>query len=216
MTSGFTQLGAVLRKSYLLKRKTPKTTLFEFAFPILLLGVLILVKDKIGKPEVLQMFKLVLFLSYSTALSKLAHLLVTERENRIAEMMKILGLSSWIFYSGWFIGYAITMLVMSVMISPMLVFSGLLADSSVLIIFLILFLYSTSSISFSMVLSVPFNSAKVAQSVTFMIYYLTQFVTVLTKEWGKPAKQVLMFFFPSFSFAGVFENIAELQGAAHR
>jgi len=205
------QLGAVLKKAYLLRMKTPITTIFEFIFPSLVLGFLVLKRTDFTDPEMMmKMFSMALFLSLAMTLSKLTHLLVTEREQRIAEMMKILGLPSWIHYLGWFIGYMIVMLLMSALMAPIIVFGELLPSTNFLLFFTLLMTFSASSISFSMLLSVPFDSAKAAQSFMFLVYYLTQFSNYFIEDWSDSSIKLFMFLFPTLTFSEVLNTMAEL------
>jgi ABC-type transport system involved in multi-copper enzyme maturation permease subunit len=103
---------------------------------------------------------------------------VTEREQRISEMMKILGLPNWIFYSSWFIFYAITLAVSSLLVSLVMVFSDVAPDGNVFTVFIYYLLYSVSSIAFSLFLSSPFDSAKLAQTVGFLVYGLVSILGV--------------------------------------
>ena len=204
------QLGAVLKKSYILKMKTPKMTLFELLFPVLILGVLVVSKDKIGSTALIQIFLMTLSLCLAIIISKLTHLIVTEREERISEMMKILGLPSWIHYTGWFIFYALTMFVMNVIIVAIIIFAKILENTNGFLLFVLLMVFSTSSIAFSQLLSVPFDSAKAAQSFTFLVYYITQYTSYLIKDWSPEAIHVVMFFFPSLTFSKAMDTVVSL------
>ena len=194
------QLVAVLRKSYLLKRKAPKSTLFELLFPLVIL--LILIAMDISSSSATMMFNIVLFLAFTISLSKLIFVLVTEREQRVAEMMKILGLSPIMFYASWFIFYALFMALVCFTVVLPLAYGGILPNSSAATLFMFYFLFCTSSISFSMALSTLFDSAKVAQSVGFLFYYLVQQVQyVIQPHWSATARNALAFFFPPLAFS---------------
>ena len=209
--SSLQQLGAVLKKSYLLKSKTPISTLAELLLPVAILAILVALRSEMDSSTVLELFQITLFLCYSSTLSKLSHLIVTEREQRIAEMMKILGLSSWIFYSSWFIAYALIMTVLSFIMAPLLVYGKILENASMTVVLTVLILYSLSSVAFTMFLSVPFDSAKAAQSVTFLIYYITQFMRYLMKDWSDPAIQAVRFLFPSLNLADTLNTMSIME-----
>ena len=206
----FEQLAAVLKKSYLLKLKEPKSTLFELFFPLAILLVLISINTE--KANVTLVFNMVLFLTFAMTLSKLVFLLVTEREQRIAEMMKILGLSPIVFYTSWFIFYSLQMALVCMTVTLPLVYGNIFSHSSFFVLFIYYFLYCTSSISFSMALSTLFDSAKVSQSVGFLVYFLVQQVQYLVKpEWSTVARNGLAFFFPPLAFTLGNKNVEKLE-----
>ena len=199
----FTQLGAVLYKSFLLKKKTPITTLIELFLPLVILVCFVLLaKQNESQLEMFQgIYDTLLFLLLSFNLSRLIGLLVMERENRVREMMKILSLSDLCFYFSWYLFYAILMLVVCITICPTAVFGGLLPDSSSFTLFVFYFSFCLSSISFSMLVSAPFNSARVSQSVGFLIYYcIGQIQWAIDDSWPSSVISLVCFLFPQIGF----------------
>ena len=200
------QLGAVLRKSFLIKSKTPISSLVEIFMPVLLLFLFTRINDK---TLVENSFRPFLCLIYSTSMGGLVSNVVTEREQRISEMMKILGLPNWIFYSSWFIFYAIMLAVPSLLVSLVMVFSDVAPDGNVVTVFIYYLLYSVSSIAFSLLLSAPFDSAKVAQTVGFLVYGLVSIVgTFIKPDWSKGTKLAVTFLLPSLGFSLGYDSAA--------
>ena len=200
------QLGAVLKKSFLIKSKTPISSLVEIFLPVILLFLFTRIDDK---RLVENSFRPFLCLIYSTSMGGLVSNVVTEREQRISEMMKILGLPNWIFYSSWFIFYAITLAVSSLLVSLVMVFSDVAPDGNVFTVFIYYLLYSVSSIAFSLFLSSPFDSAKLAQTVGFLVYGLVSILGAFIKpDWSKGTKLVVTFFLPPLGFSLGYDSAA--------
>lgn len=192
------QLGALLWKSLLLKGKSPIGTFFEFFSPVVILWIVL----GINADNPMAYVTMVLFFAFSISLGKLAFIVVTEREQRIAEMMKILGLSSWIHYASWFIFYTLVMTIVSVSISVTLVLGEVFKDVNIMVYMLFFLSYCTSAIAFSLALSTLFDSARAAQTAGFLVLYMSQLMQFLVEvDWSHEAKESLAFFFPPVSFA---------------
>lgn len=195
----WSQLKAVLKKSYLIKTKTPIWSLVEMFLPVILLWLM----TQFDEPLVVEnLFRPFLCLIYSTAMAGLVAHVVTEREQRISEMMKILGLPSWIFYVSWFIYYTIVLGITSLLVALVMVFGNVMPEGSVELIFLYYVLYSTSSIAFSLFLSTPFDSSKVAQTVAFLVYSLVSMAGSLPDiTWGTEIRMIVTLFLPPMGFS---------------
>ena len=202
-----TQLNAVLYKSFLLKKKTLVGTLFELFFPLFLAAVFILIVKTQGNSDAKSayplIFNILLYLVLSFSLSKLAGLLVMERETKIREMMKILGLRDIVFYLAWWIFYASLMFVVCLSICFPVVYGDILPHSpNPIVLFLFYFSFCAAAISFAMLMSSPFNSVRVAQTVGFLIFYaISQIQWAVESTWSYSAQFAMYFFFPQVSFS---------------
>ena len=194
------QFAAVLKKSFLIKASTPFTTFAEFFLPIIFLGLLTLLK-KSGVP-VESLFRILLSMTFSISMASLISVVVHEREQRISEMMKILGLSSWIYFSSWFVFYALMMTITSIFVAGIKILGEIMPpETNFVVVFLYYFLFSVSSVSFALFISTPFDSAKVAQSVGFMVYGMISVLgLVIEPEWSSATKRVVGFFLPPLAY----------------
>jgi len=193
------QFGVVLRKSFLIKSKTPIWSLVELLLPVVLLFAV----TQIGSKQVSeQMFRPLLCLIYSSTMAGLIGIVVTEKEQRISEMMKIMGLPNWIHYLSWFVSYSTILGVTSVLVAPVIVYADVMPQANVFLVFFYYMLFSTSSIAFSLFISSPFDSAKVAQIVGFLLYGLISLGgSVVSPKWSVGTKCVVTLFAPPVGFS---------------
>ncbi|XP_072159520.1 cholesterol transporter ABCA5 [Bemisia tabaci] len=112
-------------------------------------------------------------------------LIVGEKEKKIKEGMKIMGLRDSVFWLSWFIIYAVFVSALSV-ISVVLLFSlNVFQHTSPLLIFLLILLYSFSIIMFSFMLTPLFDKARTAGILgNFVVNMvsLLYFIQVFVKE----------------------------------
>ena len=107
---------------------------------------------------------LYLVLAFSPLVNFLVVNLVTEKEKKIKEGMKMMGLSDIAFWLSWFITYGIIMLF-TVLITSVISALAILRNSQFFIIFLMYFGYGFSVISFSFMLTPFFKKAVVAGAI---------------------------------------------------
>ncbi|KAL5250662.1 hypothetical protein ACHWQZ_G016406 [Mnemiopsis leidyi] len=96
---------------------------------------------------------------------------VTEKEKRIKEAMKIMGLSGWVHAVGWYIEIVMVMLLPVILIAVALKYGLVLcSDASLLLVFL--FAYVMASISFSFLICTLFSRANVAAGAAGVLGFL--------------------------------------------
>jgi ATP-binding cassette, subfamily A (ABC1), member 3 len=113
---------------------------------------------------------LMLVLSFLYTVSQLSKRLVEEKELRLREGSMVMGLGKLAFYASWFLTYLIQVLVSSIIIT-IFVSSGLLKQSSVVIVFLLYFLFSFSTVLLSALLASFFSKSKIAALVVPLFYF---------------------------------------------
>eukprot|EP00850_Spirogloea_muscicola_P018780 SM000176S03111 [mRNA] locus=s176:35560:47252:+ [translate_table: standard] len=104
---------------------------------------------------------LVMCLSTLYPLAMLVKALVEEKETKSKEIMRIMGLRLWIFMFSWFLTYLVVFAIVSLSVT-LLVHFTFLPQSNILLVFLLMFLFTSSLIPFAFFLSVFFSSAKLA------------------------------------------------------
>ncbi|RDD36392.1 ATP-binding cassette sub-family A member 5 [Trichoplax sp. H2] len=117
--------------------------------------------------------------------------MVTEKEKKIKEGMMMMGLRTAAFWLSWFITYALTILLCTIFVTAIAMASSLYITSNPFLIFMIIFLYGLSIITFSFMLTPFFNKATVAAAVGSMssiafagLYFLvTQLPTPPVAKW---------------------------------
>lgn len=101
--------------------------------------------------------------------------ILTEKEKRIREGMKIMGLKNIAFYISWFITYFIIMTVISIGVTLTLRYT-FFVKSSVGWLFLWYWSYAVCLVSMAILISVFFNRAKIGNIMGFLIIFLLQFI----------------------------------------
>jgi len=107
--------------------------------------------------------------------------IVSEKEKKIREGMKIMGLKNSAFYLSWFINYFIVFTVISLVISGMLV-GGFLKYSSWIYVFLWHWEFSLCLMCLGFFVSIFFSKAKQANVTGFIVCFLFQFVQTFSNN----------------------------------
>ncbi|EDV27708.1 uncharacterized protein TRIADDRAFT_53677 [Trichoplax adhaerens] len=119
-----------------------------------------------GGVSFLQVFVSIYFvMAYAPFVNFLLVGLVTEKEKKIKEGMKMMGLRTSAFWLSWFLTYTLTILISTIVVTIIAVVASLYRASNPFIIFLLLFLYGLSIVTFSFMLTPFFNKATVAGAV---------------------------------------------------
>lgn len=117
-------------------------------------------------------------IAYSPIVSYLTTNLVAEKEKKIKESMKMMGLRDSAFWLSWGLVYLIVIAISTAIITILMVATSFFANSNALIFFLILFFYGLSIITFSYMLTPFFDKARSAgglaslMSIIFSCLYL--------------------------------------------
>ncbi|XP_063687941.1 phospholipid-transporting ATPase ABCA3-like isoform X2 [Bolinopsis microptera] len=96
---------------------------------------------------------------------------VTEKEKRIKEAMKIMGLSGWVHAVGWYIEIMMVMIIPVILIAICLRY-GLYLYSDPSLLFVFLLAYTIASISFSFLICTLFSRANVAAGAAGVFWFL--------------------------------------------
>lgn len=116
---------------------------------------------------------LCLTISWVYAFAMLSQSIVYEKEVRLKEVMKIMGLSNGVHWIAWFITiFSQTTLVM-IAVTIILHYGQVLMHSNPFLIFLIFEIYALSTISLAFLVSVFYSKAKIAAACSGIIYLLT-------------------------------------------
>ncbi|XP_033630935.1 ATP-binding cassette sub-family A member 3-like [Asterias rubens] len=111
-----------------------------------------------------------------------------EKEKRLKESMKMMGLSNWVHWSAWFIKYFIYLIITVSLMTMMFCIkvgdlnAAVVTNSDPSIIFVFLMLYAVLSIMYSFAISSLFskaNSAAVAAGVFWFISYMPYYFLLL-------------------------------------
>ncbi|KAB0791349.1 hypothetical protein PPYR_03149 [Photinus pyralis] len=125
-------------------------------------------------------FRVVIPLYMVMALSQfvayLLILIVGEKENKIKEGMKIMGLKDSVFWLSWFVIYGIFVLFLSAVCCILLYALKVFQNTNLLLIFLLVLLYSLSIIMFGFMITPFFDKSRTAGILgNFMVNILSLF-----------------------------------------
>uniref|UniRef100_A0A8C0BD03 Cholesterol transporter ABCA5 n=1 Tax=Buteo japonicus TaxID=224669 RepID=A0A8C0BD03_9AVES len=94
--------------------------------------------------------------------------IVAEKERKLKEFLKILGLHDTAFWLSWVLLYMSLIFVMSILMAVIATASSLFPQSSAFVIFLLFFLYGISSVFFALMLTPLFKKSKHVGIVEFL------------------------------------------------
>ncbi len=115
---------------------------------------------------------LAMIMSTMYPMSKLTKSIVEEKETKMRELMKIMGLKDWIHRFTWFITAFILFFWIAIT-STLITTGSFLTKSNSFLLFLYFFLFTLSEISFSFLLSVFFSNSKLAAIVAPVLLFAT-------------------------------------------
>ncbi|XP_049752161.1 ATP-binding cassette sub-family A member 2 isoform X6 [Elephas maximus indicus] len=108
---------------------------------------------------------------YSVAMT-IQHI-VAEKEHRLKEVMKTMGLNNAVHWVAWFITGFVQLSISVTALTAILKYGQVLLHSHVLIIWLFLAVYAVATIMFCFLVSVLYSKAKLASACGGIIYFLS-------------------------------------------
>ncbi|XP_014251737.1 retinal-specific ATP-binding cassette transporter-like isoform X2 [Cimex lectularius] len=116
-------------------------------------------------------FPFFMVMSWIYTCSMIVKSIVYEKEQRLKETMRVMGLGNEIHWIGWFIDSLLPMMFTVLMLSCILTFGGVMELSSFAIVFLFLTSYTLACIAFSFFLTIFFSRANVAAASAGIIFF---------------------------------------------
>lgn len=112
-------------------------------------------------------------ISWVYSVAMLVQNVVYEKEKRLKEVMKTMGLNNAVHWLAWFITSFIQMTITAAVLTALLKYGRVLTYSNPLIFFLVLEIFVIANIAFSFLVSVLYSKAKLAAACAGIIYFLT-------------------------------------------
>ncbi|KAE9098788.1 ABC transporter A family member 1 [Phytophthora fragariae] len=112
--------------------------------------------------NVATVFSIVFIMAYLFTISRILVVLIQEKELRLREFMKILGVTEKTITLTWYITYAVILFVGAV-VQAIAGLAGLFPNSSLIVTFLFFFLFGMSVLALAFLISTLFNKARVAE-----------------------------------------------------
>ncbi|KAM6243789.1 ATP-binding cassette sub-family A member 2 isoform 3-T3 [Porphyrio hochstetteri] len=119
------------------------------------------------------MMPLCMVISWVYSVAMMIQHIVTEKEHRLKEVMKMMGLNNAVHWVAWFITGFIQLSISVTALTAILKYGKVLMHSDVLIIWLFLAIYAVATIMFCFLVSVLYSKAKLASACGGIIYFLS-------------------------------------------
>ncbi|XP_075880377.1 phospholipid-transporting ATPase ABCA3 [Nelusetta ayraudi] len=121
---------------------------------------------------------LLLVLSFTYTSLNIVRAVVQEKERKLKEYMRMMGLSNWLHWSAWFLMFLLFLsisvffvtLLLCVWVSP---HGAVLSYSDPTLVFVFLLMFTVTTISFSFMISTFFSRGNVAAAAGGFIYFLS-------------------------------------------
>ncbi|KAM5213439.1 cholesterol transporter ABCA5 isoform 2-T4 [Hipposideros larvatus] len=122
--------------------------------------------------------------------------IVAEKEKKLKEFLKIMGLHDTAFWLSWVLLYTSLIFLMSLLMAVIATASSLFPQSSCVVIFLLFFLYGLSSVFFALMLTPLFKNSKHVGIVEFLVTVAFGFVGLLIVQQESFPKSLVWIFSP--------------------
>uniref|UniRef100_A0A8C1MGE1 ATP binding cassette subfamily A member 3 n=1 Tax=Cyprinus carpio TaxID=7962 RepID=A0A8C1MGE1_CYPCA len=142
--------------------KRAQVLLARFPYPVFIYDVFIL--------AIQSQLPLLLVLSFTYTSLNIIRAVVQEKERKLKEYMRMMGLSNWLHWSAWFLMF---FLFLSISIFFVTVLISVLTYSDPTLVFVFLLVFAVSTINFSFMISTFFSRANVAAAAGGFIYFLS-------------------------------------------
>ncbi|RXN24177.1 ATP-binding cassette sub-family A member 3 [Labeo rohita] len=150
--------------------KRTQVALARFPYPAFIYDVFIL--------AIQNQLPLLLVLSFTYTSLNIVRAVVQEKERKLKEYMRMMGLSNWLHWSAWFLMFflflSISIFFVTVLICVKVSPNGaVLTYSDPTLVFFFLLVFAVSTINFSFMISAFFSRANVAAAAGGFIYFLS-------------------------------------------
>ncbi|KAL7377816.1 hypothetical protein ABVT39_004728 [Epinephelus coioides] len=147
-----------------------RVVLSRFPYPAFIYDVFIL--------AIQNQLPLLLVLSFTYTSLNIVRAVVQEKERKLKEYMRMMGLSNWLHWSAWFLMFFLFLsisvffvtLLLCIQVSPN---GAVLTYSDPTLVFVFLLVFTVATINFSFMISAFFSRANVAAAAGGFIYFLS-------------------------------------------
>ncbi|RLN91027.1 hypothetical protein BBJ28_00022654, partial [Nothophytophthora sp. Chile5] len=126
--------------------------------------------------DISDVFAIIFILSYLYMISRILVGFIQEKELRLREYMKILGMKERTIIATWYLTYLVIIFFSAVM-QGLMGMVGLFANSSAIVIFLFFFLFGLSVLSYCFFLSTIFSNSRTGVFIGMVLFFLMYFVS---------------------------------------
>eukprot|EP00743_Colponemidia_sp_Colp-15_P004647 GILK01005008.1.p1 GENE.GILK01005008.1~~GILK01005008.1.p1 ORF type:complete len:2608 (-),score=498.63 GILK01005008.1:139-7962(-) len=115
-------------------------------------------------------------IAFLLPVSRLISGIVLEKESKIREGMRMMGLRDFAFYGSWYITYAIIFLIVAIVLTIVSSVGKVFSNSNPAIIFFYFWLFGLASLAYCFFISVFFSRGKTASTVGVLCFFASFFV----------------------------------------
>eukprot|EP00742_Colponemidia_sp_Colp-10_P004062 GILJ01004335.1.p1 GENE.GILJ01004335.1~~GILJ01004335.1.p1 ORF type:complete len:1795 (+),score=302.12 GILJ01004335.1:677-5386(+) len=115
-------------------------------------------------------------IAFLLPVSRLISGIVLEKESKIREGMRMMGLRDFAFYGSWYITYAIIFLIVAIVLTIVSQAGKVFSNSNPAIIFFYFWLFGLASMAYCFFISVFFSRGKTASTVGVLCFFASFFV----------------------------------------
>ncbi|RLN46846.1 hypothetical protein BBO99_00008704 [Phytophthora kernoviae] len=126
--------------------------------------------------DISDVFSIIFILSYLYPISRILVGFIQEKELRLREYMKILGVKERAIITTWYITYTIIMFFGAVL-QAIMGLVGLFANSSPIVIFLFFFLFGLSVLCYGFFISTIFSTARAGSFIGMIVFFFMYFAS---------------------------------------
>nr|CAD7402680.1 unnamed protein product [Timema poppensis] len=181
ITYGFAYLQDMVEKSIIIehtgRNATPGIFLQQFPYPCYIIDKFVM--------AISRTFPMFMTLSWVYSCSMIIKSIVYEKERRLKEIMRVMGLGNGVHWVGWFLDSLLPMIFTISLLTLILVSGKVLENSEPSVVFVFLFMYCVATICKSFLISVFFSRANLAAAaggIVFFIMYLPYPFMVIWEE----------------------------------
>lgn len=151
-----------------------------------------------------------MFVTSMVPVARMIGRIVTEKETKVREAMKMMGLTDTPYWLSWVIMYTIIYLISA--IGCTLIGIPIFKYSNKFVVFLIFFLYGLSCISFCMLISSFFTKAKTAILVGIVAFFVSYFSIFAVDETTTTSVRMTLSLFNTIAMALGFFTLLTFEG----
>eukprot|EP00051_Salpingoeca_urceolata_P022285 m.359766 g.359766 ORF g.359766 m.359766 type:complete len:1971 (+) comp19951_c3_seq13:616-6528(+) len=118
------------------------------------------------------MFPLILILSFLYSALSIVKSIVLEKEKRLKEALRMMGVSNTIIWAAWFVKSLLFLFLSIIIIIVIFAIGNILKYSSNVVVFIFLMLYAISTIAYCFLISTLFTKASTAASAAGILFFL--------------------------------------------
>ena len=149
------------------------------------------------------------YMAYMVPMCRMISAVIKEREERMKELLLIMGISNGCYWGTWLFHYIIVYTILSILMA-MIIILGLYTKSDFFWVFLVYWLYGLFCVFYSQLISIFFKKAKIAIFVSVIIYLLSFLLGYGLSSDG-PTTKTSLCFIPNIGFHLALNTISDLE-----